>query len=57
MTRFAKLYRKLIDGRPLSFAEVEKLLRAFGYVRIEQRGSHVSWRHPDTGDKRVIQPK
>jgi predicted RNA binding protein YcfA (HicA-like mRNA interferase family) len=56
MSRIAKLYRKLIEGRPLTFAEFEKLLRAFGYVRIDQRGSHISWRHPQTGDKRIIQP-
>ncbi len=56
MTRIAKLYRKLLDGRPISFTEFERLLAAFGYVRVGQRGSHASWRHPDNGDKRIIQP-
>lgn len=57
MTRIAKLYRKLLDGRPLTFAEFECLLEAFGYARLSQRGSHIAWRHPGTGDKRIIQPR
>ncbi len=57
MTRIAKLYRKLLDGRPLTFAEFERLLAAFGYKRVSQRGSHVAWRHPVTADKRIIQPR
>jgi predicted RNA binding protein YcfA (HicA-like mRNA interferase family) len=57
MTRIAKLYRKLLDGRSLTFAEFERLLAAFGYVRVSQRGSHVAWRHPETADKRIIQPR
>jgi predicted RNA binding protein YcfA (HicA-like mRNA interferase family) len=56
MTRIAKLYRKRLDGRPISFAEFERLLEAFGYVRVGQRGSHASWRHPANCDKRIIQP-
>jgi predicted RNA binding protein YcfA (HicA-like mRNA interferase family) len=56
MTRTAKLYRNLLAGRQLTFAEFERLLAAFGYERVGQRGSHVSWRHPANGDKRIIQP-
>ncbi len=56
MTRIAKLYRKLLEGRTISFAEFERLLVAFGYMRVGQRGSHASWRHPANGDKRIIQP-
>jgi predicted RNA binding protein YcfA (HicA-like mRNA interferase family) len=57
MTRIAKLYQKLLDGRNLTFVEFEKLLAAFGYVYVGRKGSHASWRHPETGDKRIIQPK
>lgn len=57
MTRIAKLYQKLLDGRPLTFAEFEKLLVGFGYEYVGRKGSHAAWRHPVTGDKRIIQPK
>lgn len=56
MTRMAKLYGRLIARQLLTFAEFERLLSAFGYIRVAQRGSHVSWRHPATRDKRIIQP-
>ncbi len=56
MTKIAKLYSKLLAGRTLTFAEFERLLAAFGYAKVGQRGSHVSWRHPANGDKRIIQP-
>jgi predicted RNA binding protein YcfA (HicA-like mRNA interferase family) len=57
MTRIAKLYRKMLERRPLSLAEFERLLASFGYERTGQRGSHIAWRHPATGDKRIIQPR
>jgi predicted RNA binding protein YcfA (HicA-like mRNA interferase family) len=57
MTRIAKLYRKLLDGRPLSFSEFERLLVAFGYQPVRQKGSHRAWRHPGIADTRIIQPK
>jgi predicted RNA binding protein YcfA (HicA-like mRNA interferase family) len=57
MTRIAKLYQKLLNGRSLSFAEFQKLLEAFGYVHIRTRGSHMSYRRSDIADIRVIQPR
>jgi predicted RNA binding protein YcfA (HicA-like mRNA interferase family) len=57
MTRIAKLYQKLLDGRALSFSEFQKLLEAFGYIHVRTRGSHMTYRRPDIADIRVIQPK
>ena len=57
MTRLTKLYRKLLDGRPLAFAEFESLLVAFGYRRVRQKGSHTAYRHDGIGDTRIIQPR
>lgn len=57
MTRIAKLYRKLLDGRTLTFAEFERLLVAFGYARVRQQGSHIAYRHPGIRDTRILQPK
>ncbi len=31
----------------LTFAEVDRALRRLGFVSNRQRGSHVSYRHPD----------
>jgi predicted RNA binding protein YcfA (HicA-like mRNA interferase family) len=56
MTRIAKLYSKLIAGRPLSFAEFQKLLEAFGYQHVRTKGSHHIYRREDVSDNRVIQP-
>jgi predicted RNA binding protein YcfA (HicA-like mRNA interferase family) len=46
MTRIAKLYQKLLDGRLLTFAEFQKLLEAFGYTHVRTRGSHMPYRSP-----------
>jgi predicted RNA binding protein YcfA (HicA-like mRNA interferase family) len=32
---------------PLRPREVERLLLAFGFVEVRQRGSHKQYRHPD----------
>lgn len=57
MTQTAKLYRKFLDGRPLSFAELQSLLEAFGYRLDRVRGSHHTYRHPEIGQRMQIQPK
>lgn len=57
MTRIAKLYSKLLSGRPLSFVEFQKLLGAFGYRHLRTKGSHMSYRRPDIADILVIQPR
>jgi predicted RNA binding protein YcfA (HicA-like mRNA interferase family) len=56
MTRIAKLYQRLIERRPVSFAEFERLLIAFGYRPVRQRGSHRIWRNDAIGDSRTILP-
>ncbi|WP_182466736.1 type II toxin-antitoxin system HicA family toxin [Sphingomonas gilva] len=40
MTQLANLYKKLTDNRQLTFAEFERLLRAFGFELDRIRGSH-----------------
>lgn len=35
--------------KPLNFREVERLLRAHGFVLDHSRGSHFIWINPDTG--------
>ncbi len=35
--------------KPLNASEVERHLRAAGYVFLRMRGSHAIWQHPDTG--------
>lgn len=58
MTQIAKLYaRALANPRGLSFLEFERLLRAFGFVELRQRGSHRSYRHPASEELLVIQPR
>ena len=57
MTRLTKLYGKLLAGRSLTFAEFERLLTAFGYRLMRQRGSHRIWRNDAVCDSRTIQSK
>ena len=57
MSKIIKLYRKLIDGRPLTFQEFCRLLEAFGYDRDRVSGSHVAYRHGKIGDTRIVQPR
>lgn len=58
MTQIAKLYaRVLANPRGHSFREFERLLRAFGFVELRQRGSHRSYRHPASDELLVIQPR
>ena len=57
MTRLAKLYQKLLNRRPLSFAEFCLLFEAFGYRCTRVRGSHHVYHHAGVGDTRIIQPR
>ena len=57
MSRIAKLYQKLLDGRQLTFAEFQRLLEAFGYRYERSRGSHISYCHIRISDTRIIQPR
>jgi predicted RNA binding protein YcfA (HicA-like mRNA interferase family) len=57
MTRIAKLYDQLLAGRPISFAEFERLLRAFGFVLDRTKGSHQIFMQPGVGQHVNAQPK
>jgi predicted RNA binding protein YcfA (HicA-like mRNA interferase family) len=57
MTRLAKLYRKMLDKRGLSFTEFCRLLEAFGYVHVRTNGSHIAYHHQGIGDTRIVQPR
>jgi predicted RNA binding protein YcfA (HicA-like mRNA interferase family) len=57
MTQLAKLHRKLLQGRPLSFVEFVRLLEAFGYERVRAAGSHIAYRNEAIRDTRIIQPR
>lgn len=56
MTRIGKLQDKMLRGSPLSFAEFERLLAAYGFVLDRVRGSHHIFKHPDTADRINAQP-
>jgi predicted RNA binding protein YcfA (HicA-like mRNA interferase family) len=55
MTRIAKLYEQLLAGRPISFAELERLALAFGFAHDRTKGSHKIYKHPDFGQRLNIQ--
>ena len=57
MSRIEKLNQKLLDGRSLTFAEFERLLRAYGFHQVRQRGSHRIWRNTVVGASLTILPK
>jgi predicted RNA binding protein YcfA (HicA-like mRNA interferase family) len=57
MTRISKLYEQLLAGRPISFAELERLALAFGFVHDRTKGSHKIYRHPDFGQRLNFQRK
>jgi predicted RNA binding protein YcfA (HicA-like mRNA interferase family) len=57
MTRIAKPYDQLIEGRPISFAEFERLLHAFGFKLDRTKGSHKIFKHPNFGQRVNAQPK
>ena len=57
MTRTAKLYRKFLDGRSLTFAELQAIAVAFGFVLDRISGSHHIYRHDGVPERFNIQPK
>jgi predicted RNA binding protein YcfA (HicA-like mRNA interferase family) len=57
MTRIAKLYHKLLSGRPLTFAEFQTLIVAFGFELDRIRGSHHIYKRSGTIDRVNAQPK
>ncbi len=59
MTQIGKLYAWLLanPNGTMAFRDFERLLRAFGFAALRQRGSHRSWRHPTSAELLVIQPR
>ena len=53
MTRIAKLYQRTLDGRSLSFAELQRLFEAFGFMLERTNGSHMIYHHAETSEKQV----
>lgn len=56
MTRIGKLQEKMLRGGPLTFAEFERLLAAYGFVLDRVRGSHHIFKHPGIMDRINAQP-
>ncbi len=56
MSRIAKLYRKFLDGRPLTFAEFEALIFAFGFVHDRTKGSHRVYKQAGIAERVNAQP-
>lgn len=59
MTRIAKLYAWASSNprAPMPFRDFERLLRAFGFIELRQRGSHRSFQHPNRARLLVVQPR
>lgn len=59
MTKIAKLYASVFanPGASLSFRDFERLLLAFGFVPVRQKGSHQSYKHPVAQRMMVVQPR
>ena len=59
MTRIAKLHAWTVANprASIAFRDFERLLRAFGFVELRQRGSHRSFRHPNCDELLVIQSR
>jgi predicted RNA binding protein YcfA (HicA-like mRNA interferase family) len=56
VTQLAKLYARLLARRPLSFAELQRLVKAFGFELDRIKGSHHIYRRPDVPERVNIQP-
>lgn len=56
MTRIGKLYEQALRRRSLSFAEFERLLRAFGFELDRITGSHHIYRHEMAPQRLPVQP-
>ena len=57
MTQLGKLHQKMLDGRPLSFLEFQRLLKAFGFRLFRIAGSHHIYGHDTFDDQLSIQPR
>lgn len=59
MSRIAKLFASVYanPGAALSFRDFERLLLAFGFVPVRQKGSHRSYKHAEAQRMLVVQPR
>lgn len=56
MTRIDKLYERFLTRRPMTFAELERLLRTFDFYLERTRGSHHIYVHRGSGESISVQP-
>ena len=56
MTQLAKLFQKFVEGRPLRFTELQRLMEAFGWRLDRIAGSHHIYRHPAVPRSMPITP-
>lgn len=59
MTRIAKLHATIIENpsSSITFRDFERLLLAFGFVYVRQKGSHHSYKHPIAQRMLVVQSR
>lgn len=59
MAKPAALFEKLCRAprATLRFNEFQKLVVAFGFVRVRTRGSHRMYEHPDVPRPLILQPR
>jgi predicted RNA binding protein YcfA (HicA-like mRNA interferase family) len=59
MTRIDKLYASVLGnpGQLLAFQDFVRLIEAFGFRHMRNKGSHRSYAHPACPRLLVIQPK
>lgn len=57
MSRIEKLFVKMLEGRLRRFSDLERLLRALGFVLDRIAGSHHIYVHAETGSIISLQPK
>lgn len=56
MSRIAKLYGKFLAGRPLTFAEFEALIAAFGFIHDRTKDSHRVYKQAGIAERVNAQP-
>lgn len=58
MVKDAAFYDNLVRSprKVLRFRDFERLLLAFGFICVRQRGSHRAYKHPRVPDVLTIQP-
>lgn len=59
MTRLAKLYSSVVaqPRATLAFRNFVRLIKAFGFREVRQRGSHHVFDHADAGRPLIVQPR